>query len=82
MGGVCECDNEPSDSIKCGEFLVAEILLASQKELCFMELVIYLVDSKHVRNFFFYESNNLSYVCKTVKLSRYRPGQPLGVPRG
>jgi len=20
-GGTCECDNEPSDSIKCGEFL-------------------------------------------------------------
>ena len=27
MGGCCECGNEPSDSIKRGEFSIAENLL-------------------------------------------------------
>jgi hypothetical protein len=34
--GACECNNEPSGSIQCGEFLV-EDLLASQEGLYSME---------------------------------------------
>jgi hypothetical protein len=35
-----ECGNEPSGSIKCGEFfLLAEDLLASPERLCSVELV-------------------------------------------
>ena len=37
MAGTCECSNEPSGSIKCGEFLVAESRLAFQVGLCSME---------------------------------------------
>ena len=40
MAGTCECGNEPSGFIKCGEFLVlAENRLASQEGLCCMERV-------------------------------------------
>jgi hypothetical protein len=39
MAGSCECGNEPSGSIKCGEFL--DDLLASQEGLWSMELVSY-----------------------------------------
>ena len=43
MAGSCECGNEPSGSIKCGEFVgVAEDLLASQGGLCSKELVSYV----------------------------------------
>ena len=35
MEGCCECGNESSGSIKCGEFL-----LASDEGLCSMELVV------------------------------------------
>jgi len=35
--GVCKCGNEPSGSIKCGEFLDAENRLDSQEGLCYME---------------------------------------------
>jgi hypothetical protein len=38
VAGSCECGNETSDSIKCGEFLD---LLASQDGLCSKELVSY-----------------------------------------
>jgi hypothetical protein len=42
VAGSCEHGNEPSGSIKCGEFLDwLSILLASQEGLCFMELVSY-----------------------------------------
>ena len=38
MAAFCECGNEPSGSIKCGEFLdPAEGLLACQEGLCSME---------------------------------------------
>jgi hypothetical protein len=37
--GCCECGNEPSGSIKCGEFLEYLRVLASQKGLYSMELV-------------------------------------------
>ena len=37
MAGAGECGDERSDSIKCGEFLVAEDLLSSQEGLCSME---------------------------------------------
>jgi hypothetical protein len=38
--GSCENGNEPSGSIKCGEFLdYLSVLLASQGGLCSMELV-------------------------------------------
>jgi len=38
MAGSCECNKEPSGSIKCGEFRVQLIdLLASQERLCPME---------------------------------------------
>jgi hypothetical protein len=41
--GSCEHGNEPSCSIKCGEFLdYLSVLLASQEGLCSMELVSYL----------------------------------------
>jgi hypothetical protein len=36
VAGAGECGDEPSGSIKCGEFLVAEDLLGSQG-LCSME---------------------------------------------
>ena len=37
VGGSCECGNEPSGSIKCGEFLdQAEDRFASQEGLCCM----------------------------------------------
>jgi hypothetical protein len=40
VAGSCEHGDEPSVSIKCGEFLdQLGVLLASQEELCFMELV-------------------------------------------
>jgi hypothetical protein len=35
----CEHGNEPSGSIKCGEFDQLSVLLASQEGLCSMELV-------------------------------------------
>jgi hypothetical protein len=40
VAGNCECDNELSGSIKCGEFLEYEVdtnRLASQEGLCSME---------------------------------------------
>ena len=37
MADVCECGNEPSGSVKCGEFLDAANQLASQEGLCTME---------------------------------------------
>jgi hypothetical protein len=38
MATCCECSNEPSDSVKCGEFLLlAKELLASQEGLCSIE---------------------------------------------
>jgi hypothetical protein len=40
VAGSCEHGNEPSGSIKCGEFLDwLSVLLASQEGLCSMELV-------------------------------------------
>jgi hypothetical protein len=40
MAGCCECGNEPSGSIKYEEFLeIVGDLLASEEELCSMELV-------------------------------------------
>ena len=33
MAGAWECRNEPSGSTKCGEFRLAEDLLAYQEEL-------------------------------------------------
>jgi hypothetical protein len=41
VAGFCECGNELSGSIKCGEFL--DYLLASQEVLCSMELERVLV---------------------------------------
>jgi hypothetical protein len=42
VAGSCENGNEPSGSIKCGEFLdYLSVLLASQEGLCSMELVSY-----------------------------------------
>jgi hypothetical protein len=44
VAGTCECGNEPSGSIKCGEFLdCAENWLASEERLCCMELLDYSV---------------------------------------
>jgi hypothetical protein len=37
MMGSCECGNEPSGFIKCGEFL--EDVLASQKALSYMKFM-------------------------------------------
>jgi hypothetical protein len=38
MAGSCEHGDEPSGSIKCGEFLYyLSVLLVSQEGLCFME---------------------------------------------
>ena len=38
MAGACEYGNEPSGSIKCGEFLeLLQNQLASQEGLCCME---------------------------------------------
>jgi hypothetical protein len=40
VAGCCEHGNEPSVSIKCGEFLDwLSILVTSQEGLCSMELV-------------------------------------------
>jgi hypothetical protein len=42
--GSCEDGNEPSGSIKCGEFLdYLNVLLASEEGLCSMELVSYRI---------------------------------------
>jgi hypothetical protein len=41
MAGLCEQGNEPLGSIKAGNCLKAECLLASQKGLSSMELVIH-----------------------------------------
>jgi len=41
VAGVCECGNEPSGSVKFGEFFSWE-LSASQEGLCSMRLVKYL----------------------------------------
>jgi hypothetical protein len=42
--GSCEHGNEPSGSIKCGEFLdYLSVLLASQEGLCSMELVSFAI---------------------------------------
>jgi hypothetical protein len=42
VAGSCGHGNEPSDTIKCGEFLDwLSVLLASQEGLCSMELVSY-----------------------------------------
>jgi len=38
VAGTCECGNEPSGSIKCGEFIdKLKIRLTSQEGLCSME---------------------------------------------
>ena len=38
VAGTCECDNESSGSIKCGEFLdYLQNQLASREGLCSME---------------------------------------------
>jgi len=38
VAGTCECGNEPSGSIKCGEFfLQADVRLVSQARLCSVE---------------------------------------------
>jgi hypothetical protein len=43
VAGSCEHGNEPSGSIKCGEFLdKLSVLLASQEGLCSMDLVSWL----------------------------------------
>jgi hypothetical protein len=43
VAGSFEHGNEPSGSIKCGEFFDwLSVLLASQEGLCSMELVSYL----------------------------------------
>jgi hypothetical protein len=39
VAGSCEHGNEPSGSIKSGNFLLAERLLSSQEGLCPMKLV-------------------------------------------
>jgi hypothetical protein len=40
MAGSCEHGNEPSGSIKCGEFSdTLSVILAFQEGLCSMELV-------------------------------------------
>ena len=45
MGGCCEHDNEPSVSIKYGDFLESLIRSASQEGFCPMKLIIrYLVE--------------------------------------
>jgi hypothetical protein len=42
MAGSCEHGDEPSTSIKCGEFLEKQsVLLASQEGFCSVELVTY-----------------------------------------
>jgi hypothetical protein len=44
VAGSCKHGNEPSGSIKCGEFLDSlSVLLASQEGLCSMKLVSYIV---------------------------------------
>jgi hypothetical protein len=43
VAGAGECGDETSDSIKCGEFIVAEDLLGSQEGLCSMEFSSVLV---------------------------------------
>ena len=44
MAGACQCGNEPSGSIKCGEFLgLAANRLVSQEGLCSMELIIIII---------------------------------------
>ena len=44
MAVCCECGNEHSGFMKCGEFFsVAKDLLASQEGLCSMELVSYMI---------------------------------------
>jgi hypothetical protein len=42
VAGGCECGNEPSGSIKCGEFLVFVDLLSSQEGFSSVELVFLL----------------------------------------
>jgi len=37
VADACECDNEPSGSVKCGEVLLAANQLASQERLCTMD---------------------------------------------
>jgi len=49
VAGCCKCGNEPSGSIKSGEFL--EDLLASQEGLCSMELNLVSVDLYRNRSF-------------------------------
>jgi hypothetical protein len=45
VAGSCECDNEPSGSIKC-----AEGLLASQDGLFSMELISYIIKCINLSN--------------------------------
>jgi hypothetical protein len=48
VAGSCEHGNEPSGSIKCGEFLdYLSVLLASQEGLCSMELVSFILKIYH-----------------------------------
>jgi hypothetical protein len=46
VAGSCECGNELSGYIKCGDYLTVEIL-APQEGLCSIELVGSLVMSLH-----------------------------------
>jgi hypothetical protein len=49
--GFCEHGDEPSSSIKCGEFIdYLNVLLASQEGLCSMELVRYFIEGFADRN--------------------------------
>jgi hypothetical protein len=62
VAGPCEHGNEPSGSIKCGEFLdKLSVLLASQEGLCFMELVSIVMLSNYLE------------MCASVLLSKYIP---------
>jgi hypothetical protein len=76
--GSCEHGNEPSGSIKCGEFLdYLSVLLASQEGLCSMELVRRLVSSVH--------GNFISNTCKVivntdgVQFSDVQKGRPISL---
>jgi hypothetical protein len=72
VAGSCEHGNEPSASIKCGEFLDwLSVLLASQEGLCSMELVSWYV--KHVDFVICFQNQSIYiFLKKSIKNEEYK----------
>jgi hypothetical protein len=64
VASCCEHGDEPSSSIKCGEFLdYLSVLFASEEGLCYTELVSYILCGLIL-------NSTRVYVCKFTHLTK------------